>query len=271
MKAVVLDNLRELRSMTTDALNIDVLRNGISTGWGGTMTDMSADFYSVLFSLVADGIIVPGNSLGPGFGNEARRHFPYFSLTSYGRKVLDPKENPVTPHDAEGYIADAKRRMPDADDTIVEYLVEANQSFQDRRYLSSTVMLGISGEAVMEWTYDAYMAHLPPDRLESFRKSFEQTRLRTERRFTAFRNALDYHNDEFPPDLWYQVQTYLDSLVAIVKVNRDDVAHRRAKRVDKQLALGNLTIFLTLLTVANDLGSALRGKACSAWKGGAPT
>jgi hypothetical protein len=271
MKSVVMENLRGLRTFTLGAWTVDRLRDGIATDFDGSLDQTDADFTSVLFALVADGIIVPGQEVRPPFVSEAKRYFPYFSITSYGRKVLDPKENPVTPHDAAAYLAEAKRRMPGADDSITEYLVEATRAFEDRRYLSSTVMLGISGEAVMEWLYEQYMAHLPPDRLIVFKKSFENTRLRTERRFNDFRNALNFHKAEFPLDLWYRVETYLDSLNAIVKVNRDDIAHRRARRVDEQLALGNLTIFPTLLTVVNDLATALRDAKCSAWETGTAT
>ena len=275
MKAQVLENLRALltgkeRSPLDYPLKVDDLRAGVdetSTPWAPAA---NADFYSVLFALVVDGIIVPGSKLAPSHGEgDSHRYFPYFLVTSYGRKVLDPAQSPVTPHDAESYMAEARRRIPNADDIIITYLVEAVHSFQGRRYLATTVMLGVAGEALMEWLYDAFIAHIPAGKASKFAKDFAQTKLQTERRFTTFRRALDVRRPEFDEDMWYRVSAHLDSLNAVIKVNRDDVAHRRAFRADAQLALGNLTSFPTLLTVANDLAAALRGNVCSVWSSAA--
>ena len=266
IKSVVIANLRGQLNMNAQRLSVDAL--GIGIDWEptpGSRGRTEAEFYSVLFALVTDGIIVPGSRHRSQYGDEHYRYFPYYAITSYGRHVLEPSQSPVIPQDELGYIAEARKRIPTADDTIFAYLVEATQSFNDRRYLSSTVMLGIAGEALLEWLYVAFIDHLPNDRRATFEKSFDSTRLRTQKRFQDFLKALALHEGEFAVDLWYQVQSYLENLSAIVKVNRDDVAHRRANRVDKQLALGNLTIFLTLLSVANELANVLSSKNCTVW------
>jgi hypothetical protein len=273
MKAQVLENLRALlggkeHSPFDYPMKVDDLRAGVDTTSSPFAPAANADFYSVIFALVVDGIIVPGSQLGPDHGN-THRYFPYFLVTSYGRKVLDPAQNPVTPHDAESYIAETRRRIPNADDIIITYLVEAIHSFQGRRCLATTVMLGVAGEALMEWLYDAFIAHVPSGAASKLAKDFAQTKLHTERRFNTFRRALDVHRPEFDADMWCRVSAHLDSLNSVIKVNRDDVAHRRAFRADAQLALGNLTSFPTLLSVANELAVALRGNACSARNGAA--
>jgi hypothetical protein len=266
MKAQVLENLRALlarrdQSPLDQPMKVDDLRGGINATASPYAPAANADFYSVIFALVVDGIIVPGSRLAPD--HDSHRYFPYFLVTSYGRKVLDPSQNPVTPHDAESYIGEVRRRIPNADDIIITYLVEAVHSFQGRRYLATTVMLGVAGEALMEWLYDAFIAHVPSGNTSKFANDFAQTKLHTERRFTTFRNALNAHRTEFDGDMWYRVSAHLDVLNSVIKVNRDDVAHRRAFRADAQLALGNLTSFPTLLSVANDLAVALRGSTCS--------
>jgi len=65
--------------------------------------------------------------------------------------------------------------------------------------------------------------------------------------------------------MWYRVSAHLESLNSVIKVNRDDVAHRRAFRADAQLALGNLTSFPTLLSVVSELATALRAQTCTVW------
>lgn len=58
-------------------------------------------------------------------------------------------------------------------------------------------------------------------------------------------------------DLEYQAKAYLDKINSIIRVNRDDVGHARAARVDRQLAYGNLTIYPTLLSLTRELADAL--------------
>jgi len=141
MKARVLENLRGLLAAKEHTpfnypMKVDELRGGVDDTPSPWAPAANADFYSVIFALVVDGIIVPGSELAPNAG-DSHRYFPYFLVTSYGRKILDPAQNPVTPHDAESYIAEAKCRIPGADDIIITYLVEALHSFQARRALLS--------------------------------------------------------------------------------------------------------------------------------------
>lgn len=214
-------------------------------------------FYAALWSLVADGIIVPGqprdmyvHSVGVSAVT-----FPHFTLTPYGNEILS-KPQISNPHDSSTYLDDARHRLGPADEVIFTYLGEAIKNFNDRSYLSATVMLGVSAEGLMKWLIKRFLEHLPEAKSVAHKKTFDELGNRTERLFTSFVKSLDSHYTEFNRDLEYQARAYLDQISSIIRVNRDDVGHGRVSRVDNQLVYGNLTVYPTLLSVARELADA---------------
>lgn len=115
----------------------------------------------------------------------------------------------------------------------------------------------------MKWLIGQYLAHLPPTVAASQKQQLDQLSHRTERLFTQFVKALEPHYRELNPDLAYQAKAYLDQLNSIIRVNRDDVAHGRAARVDRQLAFGNLAIYPTLLSITRELADTFVSTKCT--------
>jgi hypothetical protein len=266
MRSAILKRLRAQLSLIARGGNAVLLKLIKPAIDGGDPRSINTAFMAGVWSLVADGIIIPGESStharADDFGNEVFRYFNYFSVTPYGVKVLS-QTGVVDPHDRESYLTDARARLGDADEVIFTYLAEASKSFADANYLSATVMLGVSAEGLMKWLIARFLEHLPSPQRERHRETMAKLSNRTEKLFTTFVNDLQSHYEELSPDLKYQAAAYLDQLNSIIRVNRDDVAHGRAARVDRQLAYGNLTLYPTLLTLTRELANALLSANCS--------
>lgn len=228
---------------------------------GANSREASNAFDAAIWSLVADGIIVPGtaSTVAGGTVNHtpgAHGSFPYFRVTPLGRKIAT-SEDVIDPLDSSTYLKDAKARLPDGDEVIFAYLAEANKNFIDRSYLSATVMLGVSAEGLMRWLIKALLKHVSESQATSYSNTFEQHRFKTNKLFSEFFKLLRIHLEEVDEDLRFQADAYLEQLSTIIRVNRDDVAHGRATRVERQLVYGNLILYLSLLRVASEISRAL--------------
>jgi hypothetical protein len=227
---------------------------------GGSVRELDTAFDAAVWSLVADGIIVPGTkSTAPAGGIEftpTHGAFPYFRVTPLGISICT-SGSLADPYDRSQYMQSANDSLPAADEVIFTYLSEANKNFLDRSYLSATVMLGVSAEGLMLWLIKRFLEHVSEARRSRYQEAFSQLRFKTNKLFETFLKLLSNHWEEIDDDLRFQAQAYLDQLITIIRVNRDDVAHGRAARVDQQLVYGNLSVYLSLLRVVREVIDAL--------------
>jgi len=98
------------------------------------------NFLQVLNSLYSEGVIMRGNA-----GDRDRTSEPYFSITTYGKKVLEATEGEIVPHDPDNYITNLKKRIEGLDSLVFMYLQESLEC----HYLASSVMLGVASEATL--------------------------------------------------------------------------------------------------------------------------
>jgi hypothetical protein len=223
---------------------------------------VDAEFISVLWDLVAEGLIVPGNATElKSIGRDDQRSWPWFTLTAYGVAVVTGQSDTISPHDATRYLTDAHDRLPLGDDEIIMYLEEANRAFIARLYPSSVVMLGVSAEALMEWLIKQMRKHLQPNAVSRFDLSLNKDGRATSDRFSTLLDELRRHKKEMSKDLFALIDPQLGGVVTLLKTYRDDVAHRRPFRIDSQLADGQLRLYLPTLSVASELAEVLQ-KPC---------
>ncbi len=102
-------------------------------------TNNRNNFLQVLNLLIGEGVIMWGNA-----GDRYRKSEPYFSITDYGKKVLEAVEGEIVPHDPENYITNLKKRIEGLDSLVLPYLQECLQCHLRGNYLASSVMLGVS-------------------------------------------------------------------------------------------------------------------------------
>lgn len=219
---------------------------------------------SVLHWLVTCGVIVPGHRTN-GFGfqtsNGPFQFFPYFSVTEYGFRVLDPKNEGIDPHERSKYVQEIIRRMPDADDVMRAYVDEATATFESQHYLASMVLLGVAAETLIERLYSSFAKHLNTNAKVTFEASLKSKRWASTR-FLVFKSSFGAHKKELSKDLADRIDTYLDVLVTLLKTSRDDVGHGRPTRVDRDIAFGNLVYFPSLVGLVAEVESAL-GVTCT--------
>ena len=188
-------------------------------------------FMAAMWSLVRDGIIVPGQPAGMSNKSYVRPEaldFTHFTVTPFGREMLGRSEV-VSPLEAEPYMRSARGRLGNADDSIYTYLAEARKSFSDGNHLSAIVMLGVSTEMFMKWLIGNFLDHLPDSKKPEFEKTRNDLWNRTDKLFDKFIIAIKSHfvPDGLSHDLELQVNAHLDQMQTLIWVNRDDVGHGR--------------------------------------------
>jgi hypothetical protein len=217
----------------------------------------AVDLYAVLWQLVHEGIIVPGNAdhgLFSSGGNEAFRHFPFFEITPYGRDVLERLKEDTDPAVASEYLDKLRARAPSANESVVRYVGEAVSTFNHQEYLASAVLLGVAAEELLEQLYESIGAHLLDN--SDYRSKLNTKRWASQRLQYA-RDRLRQHLPEFNRDFQSRVDQYLDMLAQILKLSRDDVGHARPLRIDREIASMNLVSFPVLAGIVNELMSHL--------------
>jgi hypothetical protein len=174
MRSAILSMLKEKLPVLNEDFPNQVTLNLIRPPMTGANTrEANNAFDAAIWSLVSDGIIVPGtaSTVAAGIVNHspgAHGSFPYFRVTPLGRKIAKSEEV-IDPLDSSKYMKEAKARLPGGDEVIFTYLAEANKNFLDRSYLSATVMLGVSAEGLMHWLMQALLDHVSPADRESYK------------------------------------------------------------------------------------------------------
>src|SRR5215211_4738684 len=132
--------------------------------------------------------------------------WPWLSVTAHGKEVLAKSGPPV--YDYDGYMADLKKRVPDLDTVVEQYIGESLRTYQGNSYLASMAMLGCASERSIRLLFDAYVEAIDKEvnsnKLRSkldgrdisrayaeFRKSFNSTRVQVHD--SAIVNDFDVH------------------------------------------------------------------------------
>jgi hypothetical protein len=226
--------------------------------------------WSAFYDLVRAGIIVPGNryalEMRPGLSLHGQDlyGFPSFSLTRFGASVLSADEAFPLPLEGDAYVASITKRFPGASEVIMRYVSEAAATFSDGRYLAAAVLVGVAAEELIEGLYMSFDAHLPAEKREEFNRKLKQRRWASER-FNVFLSAFDAHKGELTDELRRRIDSYLETLVNILKTSRDDVGHGRPTRVDREIAYMTLVAFPVLAGTIHELESAF-GRSCAVFQ-----
>jgi hypothetical protein len=225
---------------------------------GNTTRPAAVDVFAALWQLAQQGIIIPGHRSHGRFDQnaDAFKSFPFFSITSYGRKMLAALADDLHPADAADYLEKLKSRVPSASDTVLLYVGEAVATFNSQHYLSSVVNLGVATETLLEQLYDVLGAHLGGNS-NAYRLKLDGKRW-AGARLEYVRTRLKDHLDEFPSEFATRVEQYLDMLAQIIKLSRDDAGHARPLRIDREIASMNLVSFPVLAGIIHELMTRLR-------------
>jgi hypothetical protein len=190
-------------------------------------------FQEVFWDLFRQGIITLGS-------DRSNNQFPFFRVSSYGRKLLQHNQDPYFFHDVSTYEAVIKQNIPDIDDVTLLYLKEAMQAFMSGCMLSSSVMLGVAAEHSFEQLLELI------DKNPQYGTIFKS--VQKERsilpKLNKFKSILDQHIGEFTPEIREDLDTNFSGIIAIIRNFRNESGHPSGKIVSREQCYILLQLFV---------------------------
>jgi hypothetical protein len=190
----------------------------------------------VIWSLIVQGVLVPGL-------NDANLNWPFLRLSTYGKRCI--AEDRILPHDPDEFLRDFHKAVPNADQSVSEYLEEALQCYIHGLNRASAVMLGAASEQAVLLLIDSCKDSIS-DQKEKERFESELSDARTiYRKYAVFRKRMDTLK-KAARDLGFTEN--LDSLTGIfdlIRNTRNDAGHpARGNDVDRDAIYSHLRLFI---------------------------
>ena len=166
-------------------------------------------------------------------------------LSDRGRRVVS--STGYEPDDPEQYLQGLKASIPEIDDLVLLYAREALGAYGSRCYLASSVMLGVASERAFQLLGESFASWLPPSEAQRFKETFESPRTNYVAKFAEFRKRVEPKKGNLPPDFAENMALTLDSVVDLLRVNRNEAGHPTGRLVDERDAYINLQMFARYL------------------------
>jgi hypothetical protein len=145
-------------------------------------------------------------------------------LTPAGVAAL--KDEDYNPDDAPGYLAKLAKDVPGLGDIATMYLREALRSYAARSYLAATVMLGVASEAAILDMAERLTEYYGDTAL---RATLRDPRIPYSRKFQEVRKRLETRKSELPADVTDGMSLTFDSILDLLRINRNDAGHPTGK------------------------------------------
>jgi len=152
-------------------------------------------------------------------------------LTPAGLAALRDEE--YNPDDPAGYLARLLADLPDLGSIERAYVQEALGAYTARLYIACTVMLGTASEAVCLALMRSFAGTLDSQEKETFRALLDDPRRSYSRKFTEFRKKLEARRSKLPSDHLDGLDLSLNSVLELLRVNRNDAGHPTGKTFDR--------------------------------------
>ena len=190
-------------------------------------------FQEMFWDLFRQGIITLGM-------DRLNKEFPWFRVSSYGKKLLEHNQEPYFFHDVSSYEAVIKQNIPEIDDVTLLYLKEAMQAFMSGCMLSSSVMLGVAAEHSFERLLEIVTGN---PKYEPVFKSVNKERSILPK-LNKFKQILDQHKSELTPEIREDLDTNFISIVAIIRNFRNESGHPSGKIISREQCYILLQLFI---------------------------
>jgi hypothetical protein len=179
------------------------------------------EFHQAFWSLVAQGLAYIDMS------QSAAENW-MLKLTPAGLAAARDEE--YNPDDASGYLAKLAKDVPSLSNVTTMYIREALLSFTARGYLASTVMLGVASEAAILQMATRFATYYNDATLQSL---LDDPRIPYNRKFLEVRKRLESHRQDLPHELADGMSLTFDSVLDLLRVNRNDAGHPTGKHFDR--------------------------------------
>ena len=193
-----------------------------------------SDIQQTVWSLVSQGLAYIDFSQ-PAPGNWALR------LTAAGSAAVADEE--INPNDPAGYLARLIKDVPGISPTVKKYATEALGAYTARLYLSCTVMLGVASEAAFLELAEAFTHALSGNHREKFSSIFHNPKQAYVAKFNEFRKRVEPLRGQLPEALQDGMDLWLNSVLDLLRVYRNDAGHPKGKTMDRDDCFINLRMF----------------------------
>ena len=181
----------------------------------------SAELHQAFWSLVSQGLAYMDMS------QSAAENWQ-LNLTSAGTAAV--RDEDYNPDDASGYLARLTKDIPDLDQITLMYIREAVRCYAARNYLASTVMLGVSSEAAVLDMATCMARRYNDSALQS---TLSDERSPYNRKFQEVRKRLEAKRQDLPAEFADGMSLTFDSVLDLLRVNRNDAGHPTGKTFDR--------------------------------------
>ena len=202
-------------------------------------------FLEVIHNLLNEGVIMWGNA-----SDRDTTTYPYFSITSYGKKVLEAGE--IIPHDPDNYLTHLKKTIPNLDPLVLMYIEESVQCFLRNNQIASSVMLGVAAEAVFYQLFE-WMKNNATN--PTFIKKIERVekQLSTKNKQDIIFTEIKQYKDKLDPTISENIETNLDGIGNFIRLQRNDSGHPTGTRKSRDEVFVNLRLFVPYCKQVYDL------------------
>jgi hypothetical protein len=201
--------------------------------WGGQLFQ---DVYDVLWQLVVEGVIHPGNRSMP--------NFPGFTLTEYGKRILD-NEN-AHPHDVERFLTRIKKGQQ-LDPTTEAYLVESLHSFRQNRLVASAILLGVTAERVFLLISEALLEALQSlNEQQELKKAMDLRAMKPKQDWVHKKlEELDKSRKKLGNDFLESTPLMVTGIYDLIRQQRNDLGHPRdaPPKIDREHLEASFILF----------------------------
>jgi hypothetical protein len=179
------------------------------------------EFHQAFWSLVAQGLAYIDMS------QSAAENWT-LKLTPAGIAAVQDED--YNPDDASGYLMRLAKDVPGLSPVTTTYVREAVRSYTARNYLASTVMLVVASEAAMLEMAERLAQHYNDTVLQS---TLDDARIPYNRKFQEVRKLIDAKKQDLPLKLRDGMSLTFDSVLDLLRVNRNDAGHPTGKQFDR--------------------------------------
>lgn len=190
------------------------------------------DFWEALWALVGDGLVYL-DTAGQGSGTDNWR----WRLSADGERVA--RGGTWEPRDPDSYLNRIRREIPDLDDLVELYFIEAVQSFNGRCYLATSVMLGVAAERAFLIMAESYAASSMAG-AQAMAKELAKPRSNYFALWTEFRKRIEPVRRDLLDGLADALT--LDAIADLIRLTRNEAGHPTGRQIDEDTARVHLTI-----------------------------
>lgn len=197
-------------------------------------------FLECFHELLIQGIIMWGRA------GEPQAFHDYFSITSYGKSVLN--EGEITPHEPQGYFVNIKSKIPSLNDLALFYLQECVYCFNNRNLIAASILLGIASEIIFYQLFDVFKNSKLINEKTRNKCELLSERISIKRKFDIVSDELHNIKGKLGPEIGENLDIGLEGIFHLIRLQRNESGHPSGfagkTEVDKEFMHARLIVFI---------------------------